>query len=130
APAAAGHPDRTPTPTPERKTMDLDFSEEQEMLRELVRGVCSSYAGLDVVRAMEDDPIGFPPELWKQLGQLDLIGLTLPAAYGGSNMTLVEAALVYEELGRALAPTPHFVSAIMSAGAILAAGSEEQRQAW
>ena len=33
--------------------MDLDFTDEQEMLREMVRGVCSSYADLDVVRAME-----------------------------------------------------------------------------
>ncbi len=110
--------------------MDLDFSEEQEMLREMVRGVCSSYANLDVVRAMEDDPVGYPPELWKQLGELDLIGLTLPAAYGGSEMSLLEAAVVYEEMGRALAPSPHFVSAVLGAGALVAAGSEEQRQEW
>ncbi len=110
--------------------MDLDFSEEQEMLRELVRGVCSTYADLDVVRAMEDDPVGYPPELWKQLGELDLIGLTLPAAYGGSEMSLLEAAVVYEEMGRALAPSPHFVSAVLGAGALVAAGSDGQRDDW
>ena len=43
--------------------MDLDLNEEQEMLREMVRGVCSSYASLETVRALEDDPIGYPPEL-------------------------------------------------------------------
>ncbi len=48
--------------------MDLEFTEEQEMLREMVRGVCSSYASLETVREMEDDPIGYPHELWKQLG--------------------------------------------------------------
>ena len=96
--------------------MDLDRSEEQEMLRELVRGVCNSYAPLDTVRALEDDPIGYPTELWKQLGELDLIGLMIPPEYGGSGMTMLEGAVVYEELGRALAPSPHFVSAVMGAG--------------
>src|SRR5258707_15356144 len=110
--------------------MDLDRTEEQEMLQELVRGVCSSYAPLETVRALEDDPVGYPTELWKQLGALDLIGLMIPAEYGGSGMTMLEGAVVYEELGRALAPTPHFVSAVMSAGVLLRAGSDEQRRTW
>ena len=40
--------------------MDLDFTAEQELLRETVRGVCARHAGLDVVRALEDDPVGYP----------------------------------------------------------------------
>src|SRR3954470_23373738 len=110
--------------------MDLDLNEEQEMLREMVRGVCGSYANLETVRELEDDPIGYPAELWKQMAALDLIGLTLPAAYGGSEMSALEGAVVYMELGRALAPSPHFVSAVMSAGVLLAAGSDEQKAEW
>jgi alkylation response protein AidB-like acyl-CoA dehydrogenase len=110
--------------------MDLDLNEEQEMLREMVRGVCSSYANLDTVRALEDDPTGFPAELWKQMAELDLIGLMLPSEYGGSEMSALEGAVVYQELGRALAPSPHFVSAVMSAGVLLRAGSDEQKQSW
>jgi len=110
--------------------MDLDLTEEQLMLRDMVRGVCSSFAPLDTVRELEDDPIGYPAELWKQMAELDLIGLMIPAAYGGSEMTALEGAVVYMELGRALAPSPHFVSAVMSAGALLRAGTEEQKRAW
>jgi alkylation response protein AidB-like acyl-CoA dehydrogenase len=110
--------------------MDLDFSDEQDMLRDLVRGVCATYAPLDTVRAMEDDPVGYPLELWKQLAALDLTGLMIPEAYGGSGMTALEGAVVYEELGRALAPAPHFVSAILGAGLLLRAGSEDQKQRW
>jgi len=109
--------------------MDLDFSPEQDMLREMVRGLCTS-AGLDAVRALEDDPVGFQPEFWKQLGELDLIGLTLPAEFGGSEMSLLEAAVVYEELGRSLVPTPHFVSSVLSGGALTRGGTAEQRAAW
>jgi alkylation response protein AidB-like acyl-CoA dehydrogenase len=110
--------------------MDLDFSEEQEMLRTLVRGVCSSYGSLETVRALEDDPVGFSSEMWKQMAALDLIGIMLPPEYGGSGMTALEGAILYSELGRALAPTPHFVSAVMAAHVLLRAGSEEQKQAW
>src|SRR4051812_24304765 len=110
--------------------MDLDLNEEQEMLREMVRGVCRSYADLQTVRELEDDPIGYPADLWKQMAELDLIGLMVPAAYGGSEMSVLEGAVVYMELGRALAPSPHFVSAVMAAGVLLRAGSDEQKQEW
>ncbi|MSO86099.1 MAG: acyl-CoA dehydrogenase [Acidimicrobiia bacterium] len=110
--------------------MNLEFSEEQNMLRDLVRGVCSTYASLDTVRAMEDDPIGYPAEFWTQLAALDLTGLMIPEPYGGSGMTALEGAVVYEELGRALAPSPHFVSAIVAAGLLLRQGSDRQKQQW
>jgi len=110
--------------------MDLDLTPEQEMLAEMVRGVCSSYASLETVRALEDDPVGFPTELWKQMAALDLIGLMVPAQYGGSEMSALEGAVVYMELGRALAPSPHFVSAVMGGGALLRAGSDEQKRTW
>jgi alkylation response protein AidB-like acyl-CoA dehydrogenase len=43
---------------------------------------------------------------------------------------MLEAAVLYEELGRALAPSPHFPSAVLSAAALLAAGSDEQQREW
>src|SRR5260221_6863004 len=110
--------------------MDLDLSPEQEMLREMVRGVCSSYSSLETVRALEDDPVGYPAALWKQMAALDLIGLMLPSEYGGSDMSALEGAVVYMELGRALAPTPIFVSAVMGAGVLLRAGTKEQKREW
>ncbi len=108
--------------------MDLDFTEEQEMLRETVRSVCEKYAPVEIVRKLEDDPVGFPSDLWSQLGQLGLLGLTLPEQYGGSGMSMLDAAVVYEEFGRSLAPTPHFVSCIVSAGAIVEAGDDTQKK--
>jgi alkylation response protein AidB-like acyl-CoA dehydrogenase len=110
--------------------LDLDFSPEQEMLRETVREVLAKHCPRSVVRQMEDDPTGYPPELWRQLAELDLVGLLLPEEWGGSGMTLVEGVALYQELGRALAPVPHFVSAVMSGGALALAGSEEQKRSW
>jgi alkylation response protein AidB-like acyl-CoA dehydrogenase len=110
--------------------LDLTFSPEQEMLRETVRGVVATTSPLRVVRELEDDPIGYSIELWKQLAHLDLIGLQLPEEYGGSGMTTLESVVVYEEFGRAIAPSPHFVSSILSGGALARSGTEEQKLAW
>lgn len=110
--------------------MDLDFTPEQEMLRETVAGVCARYAGLDVVRQMENDPIGYPEKFWEQLAELGLLGMMLPEEYGGSEMSVLDAVIVYTELGRALAPSPHFVSSVMSRGVIARAGTEELRREW
>ena len=110
--------------------LDLDFDQEQELLRQTVRDVLGRFCAPGVVRQMEDDPVGYPVPLWEQLGELDLIGLLLPEEYGGSGMSLIEGVALYEELGRALAPTPHFVSAVMSGGVLAAAGSDAQKDRW
>jgi alkylation response protein AidB-like acyl-CoA dehydrogenase len=106
--------------------LDLEFSPEQDMLRETVRKVCATTSPLSVVRELEDDPVGYSQDLWKQMAELDLIGLLLPESHGGSGMSAIEGVVLYEELGRALAPTPHFVSAVLCGGALARAGSAEQ----
>jgi alkylation response protein AidB-like acyl-CoA dehydrogenase len=110
--------------------LDLDFTEEQDMLREMVRGLLGQYASNEQIRALEDDPVGYSTDLWTQLRELDLLGLLLPAEYGGSEMSMLEGVILYEELGRALAPTPHLVSCVVSAGALVRAGSDDQRSEW
>ena len=110
--------------------MDLDFSEEQQMIADMTRSMLEEHSPVDVVRDMEDDPKGYPDELWKQMGELGLNGILIPESHGGGGMTLLDAALVYEELGRAMAPVPHFASCVMSAGVLLEAGSEAQQDEW
>ena len=110
--------------------MDMDFTPEQELLRESVRRTCERHSGTDVVRKLENDPVGYSPALWAALGELGLLGLTIAEEHGGSGMTMVDAALVYEEFGRALVPSPHFVSCVLAAGVLERLGSDEQRAQW
>ena len=112
------------------QTMDLEFSPEQNLLRETVRGLCEKHASYEVVRALEDDPDGCAEDLWRQLGTLGLTGLRIPEAHGGTAQGMLEAVVLYEELGRALAPTPHLSSAIVGASVLLGAGSDAQKSAW
>ena len=96
--------------------MDLELTEEQQLLRETVRGLCARHAGLDVVRQLEDDPVGYPEKFWLQLGEAGVLDV--------SELSMLDAVVMYEELGRALAPSPHFVSSVISAGVLRQAGSE------
>ena len=110
--------------------LDLDFTEEQEMLRDMVRGVCAQHAGGDVLRALEDDPDGIARDLWAQLAELGLLGLTLPEEHGGAGSTMLDGVILYEELGRSLAPVPHLESCVLAAESLLRAGSDAQIAEW
>jgi alkylation response protein AidB-like acyl-CoA dehydrogenase len=96
--------------------MDLDLTPEQDLLREAVRGTCARHAGLDVVRQLEDDPVGYPEKLWLQFGELGLLDM--------SELSMLDGVVVYQELGRAIAPSPHFVSSVLSAGLLRRAGRD------
>jgi alkylation response protein AidB-like acyl-CoA dehydrogenase len=98
--------------------MDMDFTPEQELLRESLRRTCERHGGLDAVRKLENDPVGYSPALWAQLAELGVLGVAIEEQYGGSGMTMVDAAVIYEELGRALVPSPHLVSCVLAAGLI------------
>jgi alkylation response protein AidB-like acyl-CoA dehydrogenase len=110
--------------------MDLEFSEEQHLMRDMTRAMLAEHCPVEVVRRMEDDPKGYPDGLWKQVSELGLAGMLIPEEYGGSGQSLLDAALVYEEFGRAMAPIPHFVSCVLSARILLAAGSDAQKAEW
>ena len=108
--------------------LDLDFTPEQDMLRDMVRGLCSEMSTLERVRELEDDPDGVARDLWQSFGELGLCGLMVPESAGGSGMSLIDGVVLYEELGRSLAPVPHFVSCVLSAGAIAEAGTPAQQE--
>ncbi len=110
--------------------MEITFTDEQDMLRESVRKLLDRYSAPAAVRELEDDSVGYSPDLWAELAGMGLLGLTIPEKYGGSEMSALEKVILYEELGRALAPTPHFVTSVLGAGALLAGDSEELRAEW
>lgn len=110
--------------------MNLDFTDEQQALRAMLRSLCAEHSPIGAVRALEDDPQGYEAEFWKKLGEVGVLGLLVPERLGGAEQGLLEAVIVFEELGRALAATPAFVSSIVCASALQAVGSEEQQQHW
>src|SRR5919108_1187079 len=110
--------------------MDLSWTEEQDALREAVRDFCAKHASPEVVRSLEDDLTGFREDTWRELATMELLGLTIPEEYGGVGQTALENVVVSEEFGRALLPSPFFVTCVLAAGVIRTAGSDAQRKEW
>jgi alkylation response protein AidB-like acyl-CoA dehydrogenase len=110
--------------------MDAAFTEEQDEIRRTLRELLHKHCGGDEVKAAARTPAGYDEALWRRLArQLGLPGLALPAAYGGVGCGPTELALVCEETGRAVLPSPLIATAALAAPLILALGSERQRTA-
>jgi alkylation response protein AidB-like acyl-CoA dehydrogenase len=107
--------------------MDLNFTEEQTILRDMVRSMVEDHSTTELVREMEHDAIGVPANLWQQMKDMGLLSIMLPEEHGGIGLDMLDCVLIYEEFGRGLLPGPHFVSAIVSVGAIAKGGSEAQK---
>lgn len=110
--------------------MNLDLNDEQIMLRDSLRKMLADQSSIKVVRAMENDPIGYPTSLWKSLAEMGITGLTLAEEFGGSALGSVDLAVAFEELGRALCPAPILETSVISAGLIALAGSDAQKKEW
>lgn len=110
--------------------MNLDLTDEQQMLADAVRSLCEAHATPDDIRALEDTERGFDESLWSSLAGMDLLGLSLPEAHGGSGMGALETAVLHQELGRHLAPSPHLVSVVLGGGILASDGSDEQQRDW
>lgn len=109
--------------------MDLRLSEEQQMLRDTVRAACERLSTPEIVRSLEDDERGYREELWAELGRMDLLGLLVPEERGGSGWLPIEVAVVCEELGRALCPSPYIETAVFGA-ALLGVADRVVTLAW
>ena len=108
--------------------MDVLLTEEEKMVRDSAREFFEAECSTTLVREMETDPKGYPPALWRKAAELGWQGMALPEKYGGQDLPLVYLGLIFEEVGRALAPLP-LHSTVVAALTIARDGTEAQREA-
>jgi alkylation response protein AidB-like acyl-CoA dehydrogenase len=107
--------------------VDFEFSEDQELLRDSVRRFLADRAAIAAyVRPLLDGDTDRLPAVWDALAELGVVGLLVPEHYGGAGMGMVDAAVVLEEMGRAVHPSPYLASAIGAVSLVLDAGSERE----
>jgi alkylation response protein AidB-like acyl-CoA dehydrogenase len=107
--------------------VELEFTGEQEDLRSSVRSFLEKECPIDLVRAVVET--GEPAEkLWASMVDLDWPALAVPEAYGGVGLSIVETAVLVEELVRAVAPGPLLPTVTQFAPMVREVGSEEQRR--
>ncbi|MEO8006739.1 MAG: acyl-CoA dehydrogenase family protein, partial [Betaproteobacteria bacterium] len=82
-------------------TLDFDLGQDIEMLRDSVR----AFAAREIApRAAETDARNeFPMDLWRKLGGLGLLGMTVNEEYGGTGMGYLAHVVAMEEVSRASA---------------------------
>jgi len=108
--------------------MNLDFTEEQELLRQSVRSFVEKECAKDKVREIEDLETGYSKEIWDKMAELGWMGIIFPEEYGGYGGEFMDLIVVMEEMGRGILPSPFFSTVILSGLAILEGGSEDQKR--
>ena len=83
--------------------MDFRASDDQRELADGIRAMVLGRLSLDHLRANEGAEVAISPEDWALLGETGVFALTLPESEGGVGLAMADAAVVYEEPGRALA---------------------------
>jgi alkylation response protein AidB-like acyl-CoA dehydrogenase len=108
--------------------MDFKYDDEQDALREAVRGLAGkAYSDYENRRqATKDDP-GFDEAQWAKMAEMGLLGLPFAEEDGGVGAGPVEIGIVCQELGRVIAPEPYLTSVVLAGGLVSAVGSAEQR---
>jgi len=109
--------------------MDFSFTPDQTLLKNSARAFLDEHCKPATVRLLWDDPRGESQAMWKEMAQLGWLGLSLPEAHGGSELGMVETALLLEELGRAAYPGPYWPTMLV-ASAIAEAGTDAQKKRW
>ena len=110
--------------------MNFEFSDEQNLLREQAQGFLQENCPLSAVRAILDSDAAYDEALWRKMAELGWMATVIPEQHGGLGLSYLELCVIAEELGRAVAPLPFSSSVYLATEALLAAGSEAQREKW
>lgn len=107
--------------------MNLNFTEEQLMMRDMVR----DFAQNEIAPFVEKMEAGeFPRPILNKMAELGLMGITVPEEYGGSGMDFISYIIAINELSKVSAVIGVILSVHTSVGTnpILYFGNEEQKQ--
>ena len=97
------------------------LTDDQKMLQDTAASFLADEGGITKqLRHWRDSGCtdGYGSALWKQFGELGLTAIAIPESHGGMGLGATEAALVLEEIGRNLTPSPFLTTAIVGAHAI------------
>jgi alkylation response protein AidB-like acyl-CoA dehydrogenase len=93
--------------------MDFGLSEDQLLLEETVRAFLADQVPITRIRELRAEDCPNDPGIWKALAELGMTGVLIPEAQGGSELALLDAAIVAQALGHAVTPSAFIGSAIM-----------------
>lgn len=107
--------------------MDLRFSQEQLMLQDVVARFVKDKAPENLVPRWFDSGQTFQPDLYRQAAEIGWIGMCAPESMGGGGFHVMDAGIVFEQLGRAPVPGPLFTSSILVPRLLEKLGTQDQQ---
>lgn len=115
--------------------MNFDFSDDIKAMASEVRKALQEQCPMDEVRrCLEDGALKagglMSRPTWQALADMGVLGATVPERWGGSGLGLLELAACAEEIGYACAPIPTLSSVYLATEALMALGTDEQRERW
>jgi alkylation response protein AidB-like acyl-CoA dehydrogenase len=109
--------------------MYFDLTDEQQAIRSTARDFLAARYKSERIRELAESENGFEQGDWEEMAELGWPGLALPEEWGGQGLGIVDLAVLFEEMGYALAPSP-LLSNTVVALALAHCGSDEQRERW
>lgn len=107
--------------------MDLTPTEEMRMLRESAERFVRDQYNPDARRKRAEAGEGFSPATWKEFADLGWLAVPFPEEFGGLGGGAVETGILMEAFGQGLVDSPYLATVVLGGGAVLAAGSQEQK---
>ncbi len=107
--------------------MDFQFTEEQEMMRKMVR----DFAEKEIEPHIESMERGeFPKKILRKMGELGLMGIPIPEQYGGAGMDFMSYIIAINEISKVSPTLGVILSVHTSVGTnpIVYFGTEEQKE--
>jgi alkylation response protein AidB-like acyl-CoA dehydrogenase len=107
--------------------MYFDLNDEQQAIKSTAHDFLASRFKSERLREIAGSDDGVDGSGWKEMSELGWAGLALPEEWGGQGLGVVELAVLFEEMGYALAPSP-LLSNTVAGLALAAGGSDDQRE--
>jgi alkylation response protein AidB-like acyl-CoA dehydrogenase len=105
----------------------FDLNDEQQAIKSTARDFLAARYKSERIRELAESETGFEQSDWDEMAELGWTGLAIPEEWGGQGLGIVDLAVLFEEMGYSLAPSPLFSNTIAGL-ALSICGSDDQRE--
>lgn len=110
--------------------MDFSLSSDQMLIKQSASRFLEDKCTKARVRELRESESGYDPEMWSEMVELGWMGLLLPEEHGGLERSILDLAVIMEEIGRSLLPSPFFPTVALCSLPLLIHGTARQKQSF
>jgi alkylation response protein AidB-like acyl-CoA dehydrogenase len=103
----------------------FDLTDEQQAIKSTAHDFLAARYKSERIRELAESEHGFEQSDWDEMAELGWPGLALPEEWGGQGLGVVDLAVLFEEMGYALAPSPLLTTTLVGL-ALSFCGSDDQ----